>query len=99
MDVGDVGEDAEAVGKPRRDEELAVALVVELEPLPLPIRRRVAAQVDGDVPDPPAKAAHELGLPGARLEMKAAQDPAAGARVVVLDELAVDARRRASPAR
>ena len=54
--------------------------------LPLPVRRRAPAQVDGHVEDPPAGAAHELGDAGADLEVHAAQHPAAGARVVVLDE-------------
>ena len=52
VDVGDLAEDAEAVGEADRDEELAVALVVELVALPLPVGRRAAAQVDGDVADP-----------------------------------------------
>ncbi len=57
MDVGDLGEGAEPVGEPDRDEELAVADVVELVTLPLAERRGVASQVDSDVPDPAAQAA------------------------------------------
>ena len=90
MDVGDVGEHAEAVREAHRDVELAVELVVELVALPLAVGGRVAAQVDGDVPDPPPQAADQLRLPGLGLEVQAAEDPGAGARVVVLDELDVD---------
>ena len=59
-----------------RDEELAVALVVELVALPLPVGRRVAAQVDRDVPDPPPQAADQLRLAGLGLEVEPAQDAA-----------------------
>ena len=40
-------------------------VVVELERLPLAERRRAAAQVDDDVEDRAARAAHELALAGA----------------------------------
>ena len=59
-DVGDLAEDAEPVGEPDRDEQLAMALVVELVSLPLPVRGRVAPQIHGHVPHPPAQAADEL---------------------------------------
>ena len=77
-----------------RDEQLAVADVVELVALPLAVGRRVAPQVDRDVPDPPADAADQLRLPGRGLEVQAAEDPPARARVVVLDELDLDPRLR-----
>ena len=79
-----------------RDEELAVGVVVELVALPLAVGRRVAAQVDGDVPDPAARAAHQLRLAGLGLEVEAAEGPLARAGVVVLDELDVDAELRAT---
>jgi hypothetical protein len=92
VDVGDLAEHAEAVGKALGDEQLPVAFVVQLVTLPLSERRRAAPEVDGDVPDPAAHAADQLGLAGTALEMKAAKDPLARARVVVLDEVAVNAR-------
>ena len=89
-DVGHVAEHGEAVGEADRDEELAVALVVELVSLPLAVGGRAAAQVDGDVEDPPARAAHQLRLARLGLEVQAAQRPLRGARVVLLDELDLD---------
>ena len=73
------------------DVELARRLVVELEALPLAVGRRRAAQVDDDVEDPPARAAHELRLAGADREVHPAQHALARARVVVLHERLVDA--------
>ena len=49
---------------------------------------RARARVDDDVEDRAARAAHELRHP--RLHVQAAHDPAARARVVVLDEVVVD---------
>ena len=59
--------------------------------LPLAVGRRVAAQVDGDVEDLAAGAADQLRLAGLGLEVEAAQGALRGARVVVLDELDLDA--------
>src|SRR3954470_13003995 len=89
-EVGDVAEHAEAVREANREEELPVAVVVELVPRPLPEGRRVAPQVDRHVPDPPPKAAHELRLPRAGLKVEPAQGAAPRARVGVLHELHVD---------
>jgi hypothetical protein len=84
--VGDVAEHAEAVREAGRHEQLAHADVVQLEAVPAPVRRRAAAQVDRDVENPPARAAHELRQALADLEVHAAQDAACRARVVVLHE-------------
>src|SRR5262245_35648620 len=54
-DVGDVAERGEAVAEAGRDEELAVAGVVEFVSLPLAVGGRTAAQVDGDVEDRAAR--------------------------------------------
>ena len=54
-------------------------------------RKVSRSQVDHDVPHAPARAAHELALAGTRLEVDAAQRPAARPRVVVLRELLRDA--------
>ena len=72
--VGDVREDAEAVAEAGGDEELAVVGVAELVALPSLVGGGVPAQVDGDVPDRPAHAAHELRLARAGLEVDAAED-------------------------
>src|SRR6476619_5076557 len=90
-DVGHVAQHAEAVGEAHRDIQLPVALVVELVPLPLPVGRRVASQIHGDVPDPPPQAADELRLSGRGLKVQPAKDVARGAGVVVLDEVDLDA--------
>ncbi len=60
----------------------------------LTIGRRALAQIDGDIENGAAHDAHELVLRDRRnLEMQAAHDAAHGReRVVVLHELAVDAR-------
>ncbi len=67
----------------------------ELDALPLAERRRAAAQVHDHVPDAAPRHADELALPGMRLEVDAAQRPAARARVVVLDELGRECRAAA----
>src|SRR5919198_569025 len=94
-DVSDLGEHAEAVGEPDGDVEHARALVGELEALPLPEGRRAPADVDDRV----APAADELRRAAVDLEMHAAHDPVARARVVVLDHLLLDpqAHERAAP--
>ncbi len=74
-----------------RDEELAVGLVVEHLAFPLTVRGGVTAQVDGDVEYPPARAADQLRLARLGLEVQATQRALRGARVVVLDELGLDA--------
>ena len=75
------------MGEADGDVQLAHALIVELDGLPLAVGGRAPAQVDRDVEDPPARAAHELGDAVADLEVHAAHDAARGARVVVLHEL------------
>ena len=78
-DVGDVGEDGEAVAEADRDEELAVLGVVEQVRLPLAVGRRAAPQVDGDVEDLAARTADQLRLSRLGLEVDAAQRPLRGA--------------------
>ena len=75
------------MGEADGDVEHAHALVVELDPLPLAVRGRAATQVDVDVEDPPARAAHELGDAGADVEVHPPHDAFARTGVVVLDEL------------
>ncbi len=58
-DVGNLAEHLKAVPEANRDPELAVGLVVEHVPLPLPVGWRAAPQVDGDVEDRAAHAAQQ----------------------------------------
>ena len=74
-----------------RDEELAVVGVAQLERLVLAVGGRVAAEVDRDVVDGPARGAHELRLTGLELEVEGADSAPLRAGVVVLHELGVDA--------
>ena len=74
-----------------RNEELAVALVVELVALPLPVGRRVAAEVDGDVPDRAAQQRTSFAWPGVVWKCRPRRIPARRARVVLLDERRLDA--------
>ena len=70
-----------------------MTLVIELVPLPLTKRRRITAQVDRDVPDPAAQAAHQLRLARVGLKMKATQRSApGGAGMVLLNEIELDAK-------
>ena len=71
-----------------RDEELAVPFAIQLVSLPALVGGGVGAQIDGDVPDPAARAADQLRL--AALHVDAAQHRALRAAVVVLDELDLD---------
>ena len=92
-----VAEHAEAVAEAERDEELAVGLVVELVALPLAEGRRVAAQVDGDVPDPRRAAQRtSFAWPGAVWKWMPRRVPLPERRVVVLDEVGRRCRARAS---
>src|SRR2546423_3583781 len=91
-EVGDLAEHAEAVREAHRDEQLPMIVVVQLVPLPPPVRRRVAPQVHRHVPDPPAQAAHELRLAGAGLKVQPAKGAASRTRVGVLQELRLHAQ-------
>ena len=73
-----------------RHVQLAQVVVVDLMPFPFPEGRRVAAHVDDDVEDRAERAAHELRLADARLQVHPAQHAERRARVVVLHELDVD---------
>ena len=77
------------MGEPVGAVELVVPGVVELETLPPTERRRSAPQVDEHVVDRAARAAEKLGH--ARLEVHPTDDPATRARMVVLDEIVLDA--------
>src|SRR5437899_4503226 len=80
-DVGDVAEHAKAMGEAGRGVQRTQALIIELHGLPLRVRGRAAAQIDGDVEYPPARAADQLAQAGPYLEVQAPHDPARGARV------------------
>ena len=84
--------DAETVREADRHEQLAVVLVAQLERLVLAVGGGVAAQVDRHVVDRAARRAHQLRLAGLELEVEGADRASLRARVVVLDELDVDAR-------
>jgi hypothetical protein len=79
------------VAEADRDEQLAVPDVVEAVGLPLAVGGRAAAQIDRDVEDLAAGAADQLRLPPLGLEVDPSQRPLRAARVVVLDELDLDA--------
>ena len=57
-----------------RHPELVQALVVEVKALPLAVCRRAAPQIDDDVEDRAARAAHELADPVTDLEVHPPQN-------------------------
>ena len=80
------------MGEADRDPELTWVLSSRTWPSHWPNVGESATEVDGDVEDRAADAADELALAGVGLEVQAAQRAALGrARVVLLDEVAVDA--------
>ena len=90
-DFGGGGEDEEAVGEAFGDpEEFEFAGFVQgpkVEGGVLAEVGRVAAEVDGDVPDVAGEDADELALGLAELVVEAAEDAARGEGLVVLDEV------------
>jgi len=89
-DFGGVGEDEEAVGEAFGDpEELQVVargLSFQVKAGPSSEVRRVAAEVDGDVPDMTGEDTDEFALGPAELVVQAAEDAFDGERLVVLNE-------------
>src|SRR5215203_556124 len=85
--VGRLGEDAEAVGEPRRHVELPQVLSGENFSYPLAESGGVRADVHGHVEDLALDGAHELSLGLAELGVEAAQRAADGEGVVVLEEV------------
>jgi hypothetical protein len=89
--LGGIGEDEEAVGEAFGDpEELEVViggLGFEVETGPFAEVRRVAAEIDGDVPDMSGEDADKFPLGLAELVVQATQDAFDGERLVVLNEL------------
>src|SRR5690606_26432572 len=75
----------------RRNPELAMVLVAQLDPDELTAGRRLRVDIHGHIVDRSAAHADQLALRAGPLEMQAAQYPAAGAGMVVLDERQVDA--------
>jgi len=85
-DVGEIGEDAKAVGEALGDEHLLVVFVGEYDGGPAAEGFGVAADVHGDVKDFAPDDVNEFGLRVFELIMQAADDVAGGAGVVVLNE-------------
>ena len=90
-DLSCVGEDEKAVGKafgdPYELEFVCEGLGFEVESGPFAEVGRVAAEVDGDIPDVTGEDTDELALGMAELVVQAAEDALAGEGLVVLDEL------------
>jgi hypothetical protein len=59
---------------------------LQVETSPLAKVRRVAAEIDGDVPDVAGENADKFALGFTNLIMEAAEDPAGGEGLIVLDE-------------
>ena len=76
-----------AFGDPEELEVVGWGLGFEMESGPFAEVRRVAAQVDGDVPDMAGEHADELALGLAELVVEAAENTLAGEGLVVLDEV------------
>lgn len=89
-DLGVFGKHEEAVGEAFGDPEhfqLAFGVVgTEVKTGPLAEVGRVAAEVDGDVPDVSREDADEFSLRVTKLVMKAAQNAARGKGLIVLGE-------------
>ena len=89
-DFGGVGEDEEAVGEAFGDpEELQVVargLSFQVKAGPSSEVRRVAAEVDGDIPDMTREHTDEFALRPGELVVQAAKDAFDGEGLVVLNE-------------
>jgi hypothetical protein len=89
--LGRVGEDEEAVceafGDPEELEVIVRRLGFEVEASPFAEVGRVAAEIDGDVPDMPGEDADKFALGLAELVMQTAEHALDGKGLVVLDEL------------
>src|SRR6202163_4065137 len=86
-----VVEREKAVAEARGDEELPVVTVGEVEAFPPQVRRRLAPQVDDDVPDASVQALHELGH--AKVVMQPADHVARRPRARVLREVHFESER------
>jgi len=76
----------EAFGNPERVEFAFVGERLEVEASPFAEVGRVAAEVDGYVPDMAGEDAEELSLGLAELVVEAAEDAAGGEGLIVLNE-------------
>lgn len=76
----------EAFGNPKELEFAFVITRFEMETCPSPKVARVAAEIDGDVPDVARENTHEFPLRVAELVMKAAKYTTCGERLIVLRE-------------
>jgi hypothetical protein len=89
-DLGGLGENEETMGKAfGNPEELELAVVIaglEIECGPATEVGRVAAEIDGDVPDVAGEDADEFALWMAELVVEAAEDTARRKRLIVLGE-------------
>ena len=77
----------EAFGDPEQLEVIVARLSFEVEASPFAEVRRVAAEIDGDVPDMSGEDADKFPLGLAELVMQAAEHALNGKRLVILDEL------------
>lgn len=77
----------EAFGNPKDLEVVGGGLGFEMESGPFTEVGRVAAEVDGDVPDMAGEDTYQLALGLAELVVETAEDALSGERLVVLEEL------------
>ena len=76
----------EALWDPEELKVVVRGLSFEVEPRPFAEVGRVAAKIDGDIPDMAGKDADEFALRLAELVMQASEHAPDGKRLVVLDE-------------
>ena len=90
-DLGRLGEDEEAVGEAFRDPEkldiVGGRLGLEMKSCPFAKLWRIAAEIDGDVPDMAGKDSNQLSLRLAELVVQASENAFSRKGLVVLYEL------------
>lgn len=91
QEVGRLAEHHEAVREAGRHPQLAVVVLAEFDPVPLPEGRRALAQVHRHVEDAALDDPYELALRVLDLVVQAAQHALGGAGVVVLHEVHLEA--------
>ena len=87
-----VGKHAKAVRTARRNVELAVVFFRERHRFPLPVSRRAAPHIDGNVKHLAGEHLHQFSLPLRMLQMQPAQHAAHRTRHVILHKLRLDTR-------